>query len=194
LRFEERFLCREREAGLKTVSERHSAMPFMKQMQFESLGDERTRVHLRFSYTPPLGVVGDALASAVGCNAKAVLTELLMRAKFFLETGREPHDAVSRRGGRQRRSPHEADTGTKGQRGGQFTPAARDSERHADADADTPRSSSTAQVGWKLPHGPGAPMDDVARPGIYAGDSVLDPAHNLMPEPTPAGSQFPPAV
>ena len=37
----------------------------MKQMQFESLGDDRTRVHLCFRYTPPLGVIGHALASAL---------------------------------------------------------------------------------------------------------------------------------
>jgi hypothetical protein len=33
----------------------------------------------------------------LGIDPKSELTDLLMRAKYFLETGREPHDAVARR-------------------------------------------------------------------------------------------------
>jgi uncharacterized membrane protein len=187
LRFAERFVCRDQEQGLRTVSEPQSAMRFMKQLQFESLDDERTRVHLCFGYTPPLGVVGHALASVVGCDAKAMLTELLMRAKFFLETGREPHDAFGRRRGTRPRQKE----------AGEHRRVPRSSGRlhdQPDSQPDMPRSSSTAQVGWKLPHGPGAPMDDVARPGIGGNETSLAPANNPLPEPTPAGGQFPPAV
>jgi len=69
-------------------------MRFSKQLCFEATGDTRTRVHLHFSYSPPGGVIGHSIARVLGCDAKNVLTELLIRAKYFLETGREPHDAM----------------------------------------------------------------------------------------------------
>jgi hypothetical protein len=71
-------------------------MPFCKRMGFESLDEHHTRMHLHFCYEPPGGELGHAIASMLGCDAQSVLSDLLMRAKFFLETGREPHDAVAR--------------------------------------------------------------------------------------------------
>jgi len=97
LRFEERFVrCKENRL-IETESEPSSVMKFDKHMMLEEIGNSSTRVRLSFHYHPPGGTLGDAVASVFGIDAKSVLTDLLMRAKYFLETGREPHDSVCRR-------------------------------------------------------------------------------------------------
>jgi hypothetical protein len=87
---------------------------------------------VHFSYHPPGGTLGHAFASALGIDPKTILNDLLMRAKFFLETGREPHDALGR---------------------GKATSKAE----HGEGDG---QKSATSM------HGPGAPMEDVRRPGM----------------------------
>jgi uncharacterized membrane protein len=95
--FEERFVCCRKNDELATRSEPSSAISYTKQMRFEPIGDFRTRLHLHFCYHPPGGVLGHAFATMLGIDPKSELSDLLMRAKYFLETGREPHDAVARR-------------------------------------------------------------------------------------------------
>ena len=99
--FEERFVSCRRNEELVTRSEPRSAISYTKHMRFEALGDFRTRLHLHFCYHPPGGALGHAFATILGIDPKNELTDLLMRAKYFLETGREPHDAV----GRHRQAP-----------------------------------------------------------------------------------------
>lgn len=64
--------------------------------RFERAGDSATRVHVRQSYNPPGGVVAHTLASALGYDPKTLFDDVLMRAKSFLETGVQPHDAAER--------------------------------------------------------------------------------------------------
>jgi hypothetical protein len=96
LRFEERFVQCKENCLIETESEPGSAMKFDKHMTLEEV-NQGTRLRVSFHYHPPGGALGDAVASAFGIDAKTVLTDLLMRAKYFLETGREPHDSVCSR-------------------------------------------------------------------------------------------------
>jgi uncharacterized membrane protein/gas vesicle protein len=95
--FEERFTRTQQGELLESRSEPGSALQYMKQLRFERVGNDRTRLHILFSYNPPGGVVAHAVASVLGFDPKTLLDDLMMRAKIFLETGREPHDATGRR-------------------------------------------------------------------------------------------------
>jgi uncharacterized membrane protein len=97
IRFEERFTCCEKNRRIETRSEPSSPIRYTKQMRFEQVGEHHTRLHMHFCYSPPGGELGHAVASFVGLDAQSLLNDLLMRAKNFLETGREPHDATARR-------------------------------------------------------------------------------------------------
>ena len=63
-------------------------------MHFEPNADGSTRVHLRFSYNPPAGAIGHAIATLIGTDAKSLLDEEFVRVKTAIETGRTPHDAA----------------------------------------------------------------------------------------------------
>ena len=63
-------------------------------MQFEPEAEGATRVHLRFSYNPPAGALGHAIAKLIGTDAKSLLDEEFVRIKTAIETGRKPHDAA----------------------------------------------------------------------------------------------------
>ncbi len=131
-RFEERFFRCERNSVLESRSEPGSALSYCKQMMFEDASDGWTKLHLHFNYHPPGGALGHAFASMLGIDPKSILNDLLMRAKFFLETGREPHDAIGR--------------------------------SKAKAKAEQP--DREGQASDTSMHGPGAPMEDVRRPGM----------------------------
>ena len=118
IHFEERFTCMEKDCRLETHSEPGSALTYGKQMRFESRDENRTRLSVHFTYHPPGGVIGHAVATMLGIDPRSELVDLLMRAKYFLETGKEPHDAVARKrriaksgngNGRQRRSEEQRD-------------------------------------------------------------------------------------
>jgi uncharacterized membrane protein len=64
--------------------------------RFESVDDSATRVHLCATYNPPGGVIADALGRLTGYDMKSQLEDTLVRAKSFLETGRQPHDAAEK--------------------------------------------------------------------------------------------------
>ena len=65
-------------------------------IQFQRNADGSTRVHVRFSYNPPAGAIGHAIATLIGTDAKSLLDEEFVRMKTTLETGRRPHDAAQR--------------------------------------------------------------------------------------------------
>jgi len=161
--FEERFVRCEKDHLIETHSEPRSALAYCKHICFEQTGEDRTRVHLQFHYHPPGGVLGHAAATMFGFDPKTVLTDLLMRAKYFLETGREPHDATCHRRHRKSQSS-----------------AGRISQHEQ-----SPPSASSAM------HGPGAPTEDVHRPGLGA---MWPPATNPLPQPVEPAGHFPPAV
>jgi uncharacterized membrane protein len=96
LRFIERFTARVPGELIESQSEPGSAVRFEKHMRLMRQGATRTRVHVRFYYEPLGGMLGHLAASAFGFDAKSVLDDLFMRAKHYLETGRQPHDAARR--------------------------------------------------------------------------------------------------
>jgi uncharacterized membrane protein len=167
--FEERIVRCEKDQVLASRSEPRSALRFCKQMCFERMDDDRTRVHLHFTYHPLGGILGHATATMFGFDPKTVLTDLLMRARFFLETGREPRDAICHR--RHRTRQHEGDN------------------RQQRREEQNPPSASSAM------HGPGAPTEDVHRPGMPVEQSAIwPPSGGPIPQPTETAGHFPPAV
>jgi uncharacterized membrane protein len=158
-RFEERFYRCEENCALESRSEPGSAMHYCKQMMFGDAGDGWTRLNVHFSYHPPGGALGHAFASVLGIDPKSILNDLLMRAKFFLETGREPHDAL----GRSKAQPK------------------------------AERSEAAQQEGEQSLLGPGAPMEDVRRPGMneYATQSPWPQSNDPHVVHHEHGAQFP---
>lgn len=57
-------------------------------VQFEEVGEDTTRVHVRMTYMPPAGALGHAVASLFGADPKSRMDEDLVRFKSLLEQGR----------------------------------------------------------------------------------------------------------
>ena len=57
-------------------------------IEFEQVGDDTTRVHVRMIYNPPAGALGHAVASLIGADPKSRMDEDLVRFKTLLEEGR----------------------------------------------------------------------------------------------------------
>ena len=55
---------------------------------FRSTPNGSTQVNLRIAYDPPAGVIGHAVASALGADPKALLEDDLVRLKSLLEQGK----------------------------------------------------------------------------------------------------------
>ena len=53
-----------------------------------------TRIHIRFSYNPPAGAIGHAIAGLLGDDAKSMMDDDLARMKTLIETGNPPRDAA----------------------------------------------------------------------------------------------------
>jgi uncharacterized membrane protein len=92
----------------ETITERHhndlfawrsgpnSSLKYAGTAWFTDLGSNRTQVHFYFTYNPPGGALGHAAAWLAGSDPKHQLDDILMRAKSYLETGVQPHDAADR--------------------------------------------------------------------------------------------------
>lgn len=65
-------------------------------VRFEPVGNDATRLTVRFSYNPPAGVIGHAAAWLLGADAKRLFDDDLARLKTLIETGHPPHDAAQR--------------------------------------------------------------------------------------------------
>ena len=63
-------------------------------IHFELAEGGSTRVHIQFSYNPPGGVIGHALAALLGSDPKAKMDADLARLKTAVETGTPPRDAA----------------------------------------------------------------------------------------------------
>ncbi|MHB8955839.1 MAG: SRPBCC family protein [Pirellulaceae bacterium] len=72
----------------------NSQLKYAGRAQFESVSNGGTRVHIRFTYNPPGGVFTHAVAQLLGFDPKALVDDVFMRAKSYLETGHRPHDAA----------------------------------------------------------------------------------------------------
>jgi len=166
--FEERTVRSEKDRLLESHSEPRSALRFCKHLCFEGQGDNQTRLHMRFTYHPPGEAIGHAIARLFGIDAKTVLSDLLMRAKYFLETGREPHDAVCHR---------------------RRTSGSRIGERGSASHGAQAGSSSALR-------GPGAPAEDVHRPSLHEQEQLATwpPSTGAQVEAPEPAAHFPPAV
>ena len=71
-------------------------MQYAGSARFISLDESRTQVRVSMTYLPPAGMLGHAAARLTGMDPKSQLDDMLLRAKCFLETGRQPHDAAER--------------------------------------------------------------------------------------------------
>jgi uncharacterized membrane protein len=63
-------------------------------VHFEPDGLHGTRVHIKFSYNPPAGAIGHAVASLLGEDPKSMMDDDLARMKTLVETGNPPRDAA----------------------------------------------------------------------------------------------------
>lgn len=63
-------------------------------VRFEADDAYGTRAHIRFSYNPPAGVIGHAVAALLGSDARSMMNDDLARMKTLIETGNPPRDAA----------------------------------------------------------------------------------------------------
>ena len=92
----------------ETITERHhndlfawrsgpsSTLRYAGTAWFTDLGNDRTQVHFYMTYNPPGGIISHAAAWLARMDPKHQLDNVLMRAKSYLETGVQPHDAADR--------------------------------------------------------------------------------------------------
>jgi uncharacterized membrane protein len=64
-------------------------------LNFRSNPDGSTAVNIRLTYNPVIGAVGHAILTVLGADPKTLLDDDLLRAKTFLETEKQPHDAAT---------------------------------------------------------------------------------------------------
>jgi uncharacterized membrane protein/osmotically-inducible protein OsmY len=63
-------------------------------VRFGQNADGTTSVEVKFSYNPPGGAFGHAVAALFGSDPKSEMDADLMRMKSLIETGTQPHDAT----------------------------------------------------------------------------------------------------
>jgi uncharacterized membrane protein len=64
-------------------------------VEFEPIGDHRTRVTVHLGYTPPGGALGDAAARLFGADARSRLEEDLREMKAYVEGSRPARDTAT---------------------------------------------------------------------------------------------------
>jgi uncharacterized membrane protein len=111
LKIEERITRYEPNHFIACRSEPNSSIQYAVRAWFEPVGESQTRVHIQATYNAPGGVLGHSAAWLTGLDLKSQLDDMLMRAKSYLETGRQPHDAAQRQGNRSQR-PQESQAGS----------------------------------------------------------------------------------
>lgn len=57
-------------------------------VRFDPVDENRTRIDIRLSYSPPAGAIGHAIASIFGSDPKRAMDEDLVRLKSLLEVGK----------------------------------------------------------------------------------------------------------
>jgi uncharacterized membrane protein len=78
-------------------SEQDSPMQYAIRAWFVPLDDESTKVEIHATYNPPGGVLAHGAAWIAGIDPKSLMDDILARAKAYLETGIQPHDAAHRK-------------------------------------------------------------------------------------------------
>jgi uncharacterized membrane protein len=75
-------------------SEPNSAIKYSGTARFVALSDSSTQVQVQATYNPPGGIFSHSAAWLAGFDPKSQMDDVLMRAKSYLETGTQPHDAA----------------------------------------------------------------------------------------------------
>ena len=83
---------------LAVRSEPDSPIQYALRAWFEPEGDSATRVHIQATYNPPGGVLTHSVAWLAGMDIKSLFDDIMMRAKSYLESGKQPHDAAQLQG------------------------------------------------------------------------------------------------
>ncbi len=71
-----------------------SAVRYHGWAQFASDGHGQTQVNVSLTYHPPGGLISHAAARLFGADPKGRMSDILNRAKTYLETGKRPHDSA----------------------------------------------------------------------------------------------------
>lgn len=77
-------------------SEPNSAVAYAGFARFMAVDDGRTSVAVHATYNPPLGILSHSAAMLAGYDLKSQMDDLLLRAKAYLESGKQPHDAAEK--------------------------------------------------------------------------------------------------
>ena len=91
---EEKMLCDEEDGFVACRSEPSSPVQYAARAWFTPVGEGRTRVQIQATCNPPGGALTHSAARLAGLDLESQLSDVLMRAKTYLETGRAPHDAA----------------------------------------------------------------------------------------------------
>jgi uncharacterized membrane protein len=98
LTVEERFTSIVPNEFLAVRSEPNSPIQYAMRVWFEPQDDASTRVHIQATYNPPGGVLAHSAAWLAGMDIKTLFDDIMMRAKTFLESEKQPHDAAKGQG------------------------------------------------------------------------------------------------
>jgi uncharacterized membrane protein len=82
---------------LAVRSEPDSPLQYAARACFVPLDDNTTKVEIHATYNPPGGVLAHGAAWLAGLDPKSLMDDILARAKSYLETGTQPHDAAERK-------------------------------------------------------------------------------------------------
>jgi len=94
---DERLTTVERNRLIRWRSEPSSMVRYAGTAWFNVVEDGRTQVQVCMTYNPPGGVFSHVASALAGVNPKFLMDDFLMRAKTYLETGRQPRDAAEKR-------------------------------------------------------------------------------------------------
>ncbi|HEX2477206.1 MAG TPA: SRPBCC family protein, partial [Lacipirellulaceae bacterium] len=111
LTVEERFTSIVPNEFLAVRSEPNSPIQYALSMWFEPEGDSSTRVHIQATYNPPGGVLAHSAAWLAGMDIKSLFDDVMMRAKSYLESGKQPHDAAQAKGRERQHAGHHDGSG-----------------------------------------------------------------------------------
>jgi uncharacterized membrane protein len=101
LTLHERFTSLVPNEFLAVHSEPDSPLQYAMRVWFEPQADSSTRLHIQATYNPAGGVLTHSVAWLAGMDIKSLLDDIMMRAKSYLESGRQPHDAAKAQGREQ---------------------------------------------------------------------------------------------
>jgi uncharacterized membrane protein len=109
---DERITTLEKNRMIRWRSEPTSLVRYAGTAWFNEVEEGRTQVQVCMTYNPPGGFLSHAASTLGGMSPKLLLDDFLMRAKSYLETGRQPRDP----GDHERPTAEGAREGQKNQR------------------------------------------------------------------------------